>query len=1495
MIRRVWRPRYLELDENGILRYYEASSPSSSPSSQSLRQSHLQPSSGIGPGGGSGNATVVSSSSCSTSRAVTATVDREFLHVKRRGSGSSHGGGGGNRIVAGGGEGVVVVNVDDNNNTDGRQRQQGGVLPTDSRAAVMPRRRRRRQRPSSSPSPEKEVGGSGVTDDIVDGEGSMTTAATRSRQRCDDDNANEEEEEDDDDAMGVSMMEGPTTTTTTSMHRKQDLSYDSDDPEPARSVSALTTNDAGAMRVSSWDHLSGADTHQSSSTTTAPQRRRERPPSQQQQQQQLQKQQQQQQQELQRCDGKEESEMGGVRCSYPSSSSTIASSLSDYPPTNATTTTMNAIRSTSLDQQQQQSLRHQSLSNITTPNTRNPPPPQQPHQIHEHRPKAIMSILSARTIDGNALRDIMHIGLPKHQFGFVFRGQPLFSPSSVCNPIQLPLVDTTAAAYSNSNSNRRYHNSSNSTTHPKNESGNHQQQHHHDNTNNNNNTKSSNTTRNNPTPSSHPNSNSLPPLDAALLQNQQEQICRSLSILATEHDYFATSREYLCAVSTLEEAESWVVALRWAAEVTSAKKKRRRRNMNLSGLGMDSGGVAGVLFGDGARIGDGEEGNSGYGNVYDSICAAATDTTFDRNQLPYRQQPRQGTDDHEDVDMDVEGSCLSAFSTPMMIRKRKEDIFLDHHPPVSNNTISSPHRRLRHSYYDDVGGDGGENEEDDNSCLMQSLLSVSSKGSGDNIGVGVDRGIVMDRSISSGGDGTPTVAEGGGEECAIAVPKVTAFQLRKRQQPSHHTTRWWCRFGVEYDVVYEVHILVLPNVHLDGATDDVKTTIEHADDDDDKGTQPPVAEERTILRSYEELVRLVDGLLLEWEKEIKKDDGNHNSNNNNKEGDTSGKDELGEILRKSQASLRQIHTSVVGGKCCSGAVTESDIPSSSSSLTSVYPFSLFSTVSASVEIIDTSLRALATHGQLCNTAAMRAFLCLSSCGGGIDDLAGMAVLDMQPMMMIPTRKNLRIKRGQSSEEFVKRWLFGNNDNDDNSTDDDTKNKIKEGGGGYVVLPSGGGSVITSSWNDAMIMFLLMSRNPWIDALLWSMRLLLAKCACGLWIRYISFSVMCRMEILIAGSSGMFYCGYWFGGGVGSGGDGYGSDKEPYSNKIQHIPVVTTPPTQLRRGDATPKRQSTTINNNNSSNNIPRGFGNNLIEAGGSTTGCAPMPGQVEDEISVGFTSGGSRILSCPLPRYQPNNDNNNHHNNTSCWSQTPRDSIFRVRGINYLNDRIKLPSAPSVFPCRGVDVYLTDDPIRHISRHPAMLGGKLHSTDDDTNDTFVVNFLLPFANFVSYFSIPPIETMPKNVAAVWTKFLAGDVEYRDARLKLLPVVIDGPWIVKKAVGTTPAVLGQKIPLQYYFTKGDGGKRKGTYEVDVIISASKIAKTILNVVKGHAKRLIIALAFIIEAAEESELPETVLCSFQIHYLHLELCPRLPYYALDVDTDDDDDDSNGDDEI
>ena len=237
-------------------------------------------------------------------------------------------------------------------------------------------------------------------------------------------------------------------------------------------------------------------------------------------------------------------------------------------------------------------------------------------------------------------------------------------------------------------------------------------------------------------------------------------------------------------------------------------------------------------------------------------------------------------------------------------------------------------------------------------------------------------------------------------------------------------------------------------------------------------------------------------------------------------------------------------------------------------------------------------------------------------------------------------------------------------------------------------------------------------------------------------------------------------------------------------------------------------------------------------------------------------------LSSPLPVFPANQG-------ISCWSK-PDHKIFYVRSSTYLDDRIKIPSAPAVFPCRGVDVWITDNAERNISRHPSVLGGDL-----DKEHTFIVNFLLPFSNFVAYFTVPPIEEMPANIADVWSKFIKGDQQYRDGKLKLLPVVVEGPWIVKKAVGpgTAPAMIGRDLPLQYYFREPTA-TTKGVYEVDVLVTASRIARGILNVVKGHTKSLTIAFAFIIEASEEVHLPETVLCAFQVHSLHLEDCPNLP---------------------
>lgn len=396
------------------------------------------------------------------------------------------------------------------------------------------------------------------------------------------------------------------------------------------------------------------------------------------------------------------------------------------------------------------------------------------------------------------------------------------------------------------------------------------------------------------------------------------------------------------------------------------------------------------------------------------------------------------------------------------------------------------------------------------------------------------------------------------------------------------------------------------------------------------------------------------------------------------------------------------------------------------------------------------------------------------------------------------------------------------------------------------------------------------------------------------------------------------------------------------------------------------------------------------------------------------------VLPSPLPMFTATAKTNH-----SCWLEPPA-QLFRVRGTTYLQDRIKVLSGPPLFQCIGVDVWLcgANNPMRHIIRHPSVLGGRLqdrmkrkniettttndnsHLDNNHENDVLVVNFLLPFGNLVAYFESsssqthqnkilnyhacdtasapnekPPrsgahsnnndnerifpestltkkLKAAPSSVKNLWDQFKNGSKEYRDARLKMLPIVMEGPWIVRKAVGpgNAPALLGKVVPLEYYFTKFDDGvdndrndeerlvseidcnkeenqikttansntehhdenmnnsylptisalnaatgesssadggssgsgsnavrKRNncgGIYEVDVIINASKVATGILNVVKGHAKNFSIAFGFILEGSTQNELPENILCSFQMHNLHIEKCPTLPYWKVET---------------
>mmetsp|Transcript_38672 Transcript_38672/g.54443 ORF Transcript_38672/g.54443 Transcript_38672/m.54443 type:complete len:505 (-) Transcript_38672:527-2041(-) len=240
----------------------------------------------------------------------------------------------------------------------------------------------------------------------------------------------------------------------------------------------------------------------------------------------------------------------------------------------------------------------------------------------------------------------------------------------------------------------------------------------------------------------------------------------------------------------------------------------------------------------------------------------------------------------------------------------------------------------------------------------------------------------------------------------------------------------------------------------------------------------------------------------------------------------------------------------------------------------------------------------------------------------------------------------------------------------------------------------------------------------------------------------------------------------------------------------------------------------------------------------------------------------------------------------NCWSQ-PSHTDFKVRGSNYLQDKKKIPSGPFVFPARGVDLFLTDSCPENIGSNSGVLGGALR-----TKPTFLINFRLPWGVLVFYFEIPdiflpflrkkyefdyngalPDMTTMTPAERTTCRFLMADQAGKDAVLKIVPIVIAGPWIVKSVVGGKPAILGTKLPVNYIYQKPEG--TKALYlEADLDIVASSAARGILSVCRSHTQSLTLDLGFVVQGNQQDELPEQMLVGVRCHGIDPLNAPPLP---------------------
>ncbi|KAL0451718.1 UNVERIFIED_CONTAM: protein ENHANCED DISEASE RESISTANCE 2-like, partial [Sesamum latifolium] len=115
---------------------------------------------------------------------------------------------------------------------------------------------------------------------------------------------------------------------------------------------------------------------------------------------------------------------------------------------------------------------------------------------------------------------------------------------------------------------------------------------------------------------------------------------------------------------------------------------------------------------------------------------------------------------------------------------------------------------------------------------------------------------------------------------------------------------------------------------------------------------------------------------------------------------------------------------------------------------------------------------------------------------------------------------------------------------------------------------------------------------------------------------------------------------------------------------------------------------------------------------------------------------------------------------------------------------------------------------------------------------------------------------PVKQDSLLSKFADGTDMFRDSRFKLIPSIVEGYWMVKRAVGTKACLLGKAVSCKYI-------RQDNFLEIDVDIGSSSVARSVVGLVLGYVTSLVVDLAIVIEAKEEEELPEYVLGTVRLN--------------------------------
>ena len=208
------------------------------------------------------------------------------------------------------------------------------------------------------------------------------------------------------------------------------------------------------------------------------------------------------------------------------------------------------------------------------------------------------------------------------------------------------------------------------------------------------------------------------------------------------------------------------------------------------------------------------------------------------------------------------------------------------------------------------------------------------------------------------------------------------------------------------------------------------------------------------------------------------------------------------------------------------------------------------------------------------------------------------------------------------------------------------------------------------------------------------------------------------------------------------------------------------------------------------------------------------------------------------------------------------------------------------FKLRGMDVFLTEAAEEDMYSHPFLLKNGLRD-----KPTFMVNAIVQWANICLYFELPDWFTDfddivehdddPPDIKAI-KLFLLGDDAYRNARLKILPCLVDGPLPIKimappkKELTVSCASLPSKWKFHNKTTLEDGTVLHPVLEMEIDVISNSAIRSISAMLKRYIKMIALDLALVIQTpdGQTKQEPEACLGLWRFDHIDIMTCPPLP---------------------